>query len=198
VRQFSLRAIVLGVLAALAPSAALAHVGVQTTDLVAGAIRPWINLESGLTLGGVTLWMTQDAPARDIEPFIGSGVCLSAGVLAGCWLKHPAPPWLIYLPALTVGSCVSLNVAPVNLVRLAGVGVVALLAGYVAGVDTAQDVKAPLFFAAGGLAGGLIIPLGFAALFADRGFRSLRIGMRILGSWIAAVSLMLLALRRRA
>jgi hypothetical protein len=44
------------------------------------------------------------------------------------------------------------------------------------------------------VAGGLVIPLSFAALFAEHGSGPVRAGMRILGSWVAAIGLMLSAL----
>jgi hypothetical protein len=47
------------------------------------------------------------------------------------------------------------------------------------------------------LAGGLVIPLGFAALVAERSSRWVQMSLRILGSWIAAVCMMLLALKLR-
>jgi hydrogenase/urease accessory protein HupE len=190
----ALRAIALGIFVALAPSAAEAHVGVQTVELLAGALHPWINLESGLTLCALTLWMTQDARSTDTGRFISNGLCVSAGVAIGWFLRIPAPAWLIYLVALGGGACVSLHFQPRRLPWLITLGSMALLAGYYAGVDAAPDIKIPLLFTAGALAGGLVIPLGVAALIAERRSHSLQIGMRILGSWIAAISLMLLAL----
>ena len=139
--------------------------------------------------------MTQGARSTDVAPFISNGVCVSAGVAVGCWLRIPAPPWLIYLAALVAGGCVGLHFVPRPLPRLTALGSMAFLAGYFAGVDAAPDIKTPLFFTAGALAGGLVVPLGFGALVAGRNSRPLQIGLRILGSWIAAISLMLLALK---
>jgi hydrogenase/urease accessory protein HupE len=195
-KHAALRMAALGLFVALTPAAAEAHVGVQTVELLSGALHPWLNLESGLTLCAVTLWMTQGARLTDLEPFICTGVCVSAGVGAGWWLEIPAPLWLIHLVALVAGGCASLDVVPRSLFRLAAPGSMALLAGYYAGVDAAPDIRTPMLFMGGALAGGLVIPLGFGALLAGRNSPWIRIGLRILGSWIVAICLMLLALNR--
>jgi hydrogenase/urease accessory protein HupE len=188
----------LGLVLAIAAPAAEAHVGVQTVALLAGAMHPWINLDSGLTLCALTLWMTQGARLTDVEPFLVSGACLAAGVAVGSWLAIPSPTALPYLLALAAGGCVSLDLAPRPPLRFVAVGLFALLAGYFAGADAAADVTAPELFACGALAGGLVIPLGVAALLAGRPSRWLRVALRIVGSWIAAIGLMVLALRLRS
>jgi hypothetical protein len=93
-----------------------------------------------------------------------------------------APPWLINLSTLLAGGCAALEFAPRPRVKVAMLGSMVLLAEYFAGVDASPDIKTPLFFAAGALAGGLIIPLSFAAVVAGRGSRWLHIGLRIVGS----------------
>jgi hydrogenase/urease accessory protein HupE len=77
------------------------------------------------------------------------------------------------------------------------VGSMALAAGYSAGVDAAADIRSPVFFVLGALVGSLVILLGFAALFVECDTPAVRVGLRILGSWIAAISLMLFALKLR-
>lgn len=186
-----------GALVVLVPSAAVAHVGVQTIELLAGALHPWMNLESGLTLAALALWMAQGARSTDVAPFLGIALCVAAGVAIGDSLASPAPPWLIHLVALAAGSCVSLGFAPRSRFKVVACGAMALAAGYVAGVDAAADVRSPWFFAAGVFAGGLVVPLAVAALIVEREAGWIRIAVRILGSWIAAVSLMLLALKLR-
>jgi hydrogenase/urease accessory protein HupE len=187
----------LAILLALAPSVSAAHVGVQTVELLAGALHPWINLESGLVLCALTLWLTQCARSTDVAPFVVTSACVAAGVAIGWWLRVQDPSWLIYLVAFVAGGCVTCNFVLSPLARLAIVGSMALLASYSAGVDAASDIKNPVFFIMGALVGSLVIFLSFAALFVERDSRAVRIGFRILGSWIAAISLMLFALKLR-
>jgi hydrogenase/urease accessory protein HupE len=181
----------------LLPTIAQAHVGVQTVDLLAGALHPWINLDSALLLIGLSLWLVQPATSTDIKPFVINGLALAAGVASGLFLRIPAPLWLIYCVALAAGLCVSLHVKQRSLPWLIALGWAALLAGYYAGVDAAADVKTPLVFLLGSLAGGFVVPLSIAVILGERRSGAVQIGMRILGSWIAAISLMLLALRLR-
>jgi hydrogenase/urease accessory protein HupE len=196
-RSPAVSAIVIAIFLALAPSVSTAHVGVQTVELLAGALHPWINLESGLVLCALTLWMTQCARSTDIAPFVVTSACVAAGVAIGWWLRVPEPSWLIYLVAFVAGGCVSCHFVLSPFGRLAIVGSMALLASYSAGVDAASDIKNPVFFIVGALVGSLVIFLSFAALIVEHDSRAVRVGFRILGSWVAAVSLMLFALKFR-
>jgi hypothetical protein len=196
-RSPALSAIVLSIFLALAPFVSSAHVAVQTVELLAGALHPWINLESGLVLCALTLWMMQCARSTDIAPFVVTSGCVAGGVAIGWWLRVQEPSWLIYLVAFAAGGFVSCNLMLSPLARLATVGSMALLASYSAGVDAASDIKNPAFFIAGALVGSLVTFLSFAALFVEHDSRAVRVGIRILGSWVAAVSLMLFALKVR-
>jgi hydrogenase/urease accessory protein HupE len=192
------RGTVLVLATALLSPAAQAHVGVQTVELLAGALHPWINLESALALVALSLWLAQGTTSTDIKPFVTNGLCLAAGIAVGLFLRMPAPPWLIYCVALAAGVRVSLRVKPRPLPWLIAVGWTALLAGYYAGVDAAPDIKTPLVFLLGALAGSFVVPLSIAVVLGARRSRAVQTAIRILGSWIAAISLMMLALRFRA
>jgi hydrogenase/urease accessory protein HupE len=179
------------------PPAAQAHVGVQTVELLAGALHPWINLESGLPLAGLSLWLAQAATLDDTRPFVITGLCISLGAALGWFVRVPAPPWLITCATLGIGLCLTLRIKLRLLPWLTALALAASLAGYCAGVDAAPDIRTPLIFFLGVLAGGLVVPLTVAVALGGRGIRAIDIGIRILGSWLAAASLMLLALGMR-
>ncbi len=193
------RRIFLALTAALLPAAAQAHVGVQIVALIAGALHPWINLDSALLLTGLSLWLAQTATSTDNKYFVIVGLALTTGVAGGLFVQLAAPLWLIYGVALGAGLCVSFNFKPRPIPWpipwLIALGAAALLAGYYAGADAAADVAAPTMFLLGVLASGLVVPLSIAVLLGERRSRIMQIGIRILGSWLSAISLMLLALR---
>ena len=191
------RSTFLALTTAILPTVAQAHVGVQAVELVAGALHPWINIESALVLAGLLLWLAQNATSTDNKPFVVHGLALAMGVAGGLFLRIPTPPWLIYSIALGSGLCVSCRLMPRPIPGLIAVGSAALLAGYYAGADAASDVKAPLVFLLGAMAGGFAIPLSIAVLLGERRSRTVQIGIRVLGSWLSAVSLMLFVLRLR-
>ena len=196
-RSISLGGVLAGVLIALAPAVAEAHVAVQTLELFAGALHPWMNLESGLTLSGLTLWLAQAARPTDLVPFVASGGCVLAGVALGLWMDVPGPPPFAYGIALVAGSLPCLNLKIPRRAGLLALGSMASIAGYLAGVDAASDAQTPLYFLAGAFSGALVLPLSVAALVANCDWSPVRIGVRVLGSWISAISLMLLALTLR-
>lgn len=189
--------LVLGRLIALAPPVAEAHVAVQTLALLAGALHPWMNVESGLTLVGLTLWAVQGARRTELTPFVTFATCVAAGVALGLWINAPAPSLVAYLLALAAGLLTSLNWRVPPLIKLLMLGSMESLAGYLAGVDAAPDVLTPVYFAAGTFSGSLVVPLSVASLLAGRDWALVGIGLRVLGSWIGAISLMLLAPKLR-
>jgi len=67
----------------------------------------------------------------------------------------------------------------------------ALCAGFVAGADAAVDVRTPSNFVTGALAGGLVVPLTVASLLTGRATAAAHIGPRVVGSWIAAIGLVM-------
>jgi hydrogenase/urease accessory protein HupE len=182
-------------MAAILPAAAQAHVAVETIELLAGALHPWINLDSALILVGLSLWLTQSATATEIRPFVVLGLALAAGVASGLVLRVNAPLWLISLMALAVGLCVGLQLKPILAIRTSSAGSLAAAAGYYAGIDAAPDVMSPLAFTAGALAGAFVLPLALMIVVGERRSRALQTGIRIIGSWLAAIGLMLFALR---
>ena len=179
------------------PSLAGAHVSVQTTELIAGGLHPWINLDSALVLVGLTLWLAQSATSTELRPSLVMGLAVAAGMAGGLFSNAMPPPALISGIALLVGLGVALRLQPALFARAFTTGCLAAVAGYYAGIDAAPDVQSPLAFTAGALGGALVVPLAAGILLGERDSRVIRTGIRVIGSWLAAVGLMLCALRLR-
>ena len=163
-------------------------------EFFGGMIHPWINLESALILFALSLWVAQWLEQGDLLPLgiLAGGVSVGAGL--GICLQLPPLPWVAFLLAMTCGLSVAANLSFHRTLAVAALMVVTLYAGYVAGVDAAPDVNKPLLFLGGVLVGGFVIPLFVVGGLANRKEKWIQIGIRIVGSWIAAVGLMLLAL----
>ena len=182
-------------IALLLPPVAEAHVAVQTYALLAGALHPWINQDSALLLAAVTLWIAQRARSSEISYWVANAVALSAGVGAGLAVGVAGPAWLSYAATVVVAVAVSARLLPPAVVWRALLALAALLAGYYAGVDAAAAVPSVAVFVLGVLAGGFVFPLSVAVLLANQQVRLVQVGTRVLGSWLAAIGLMLCALR---
>jgi hydrogenase/urease accessory protein HupE len=183
---------------ALLPAIAQAHVDAKSFQLVAGVVHPWANLDSGFTLAALVLWLCQAVKATDLLPFILIAAGLVIGNGAGIFLARSTEPLPIELVTLALALSVTFRYLPARRVWIAGLTFAAFLSGWYAGCDAARDITSPTLFLIGVLSGGLIIPLSTAALMAERGSALLRVSARVLGSWIAAIDLMLLALRLKA
>lgn len=181
----------------LLPGTAGAHVSVQTVELLAGGLHPWINLDSALVLAGLALWLSQSATSTELRPYLVMGVAVAAGMGGGLLSGATPPPALVSGIALLVGLAVALRLQPALFARMFTTGCLAAVAGYYAGIDAAPDVRSPLAFSAGALAGGMVVSLSAGILLGERQSRVIRTGVRIIGSWLAAVALMLCALRLR-
>jgi hydrogenase/urease accessory protein HupE len=184
--------------AAMLPNIAQAHVDAKSFQLIAGVVHPWINLDSGFTLAALVLWLCQAVKATDLLPFILIAAGLVCGDGAGIFLAGSTEPLPIEIVTLALALSVTFRYLPARPVWIMGLTFAAFLSGWYAGCDAARDITSPTLFLIGVLSGGLIIPLSTAMLMAERRSAMLHVGARVLGSWIATIDLMLLALRLKA
>jgi hydrogenase/urease accessory protein HupE len=198
-RRYAFRyALILSLSGVLLPAIAQAHVDAKSFQLIAGIVHPWINLDSGFTLVALVLWLCQAVKATDLIPFILIAAGLVTGDGVGIFLGTSTEPLPIEIVTLALALCVTLSYLPTRRVWIAVLTFAAFLSGCYAGCDAARDITSPTLFLVGVLSGGLIFPLSAGVLMAERTSVMLRVSVRILGSWIVAIDLMLLALRLRA
>ncbi len=186
--------------AALSPvllwsAGAHAHVGTQAVAVVAGALHPWLTPACALILAALVLWQCQIAASTDLAPFGWFAASLAAGVALGLLTPVNPTPSLADLLAVSLALCVTLAWRPPRALWYSTHVAAAMFAGIVAGADAAGEVESPTLFVAGVFAGGLVVPLTVALALVERSSPVAKIGMRVAGSWLAAIALIAMALR---
>ena len=182
----------------VAPTAVSAHMMFNSDEFYGGAAHPWINLESSLLLITACLWLVQWNRLGDPRPLIAFSTALISGTAVGALLHLPLPPPVLgYSLVMLAGLLVA---GKLKIRRNASVSIVFVLcfyAGMTAGADAAVDVKSPLLFLSGVSIGAVLVPLIIAGMLVDRKSSLVIVGIRIVGSWVAAIGLMLLAFSLR-
>lgn len=194
----TITATVAAVLAAVVPASASAHMLWNTHAFYGAAADPWVFLESSLLLVAVCLWLAQWIPLGEIKPFITFSAALIVGSGTGALLHLHLPlaaPG--YGLAVLAGLLVAGNVKIGRKASLASVLIFCFYAGLNAGSDAAVDVRDPFIFLCGVTLSATVIPVIITGLLVDRKSPLVNVGIRIVGSWVAAIGLMLLAFSLR-
>lgn len=169
----------------------------------AGAAHPFLAVEHLLLLlaAGMLLGRARrdQGPRAARAPLWGLAAGLAAGLLVGA--TGVQPRWLaelaLALAMLAGGALAAGTLRPPQAVALAA----GLVAGLVVGLDTGVPAQAGGIAAlapyAGVFAGVFLIVLNMMALGSVAVRPPFTIALRIAGSWIAAVALMVLALQLR-
>jgi urease accessory protein len=191
------RAIAAGVLASVSiavPGSALAHSGVDMGDFYAGLTQPVFHWELLLLALAAGLWASQADDPDNVRLPVAFLVATLLGAAVGLWgPATTASFWPVRLEALVLGLLVAVRL---RLAKVAiGLGALAgVTYGWVAAVGEAPDVGKPIPYALG-LVAGVFVLFGWVLAFTDR-FRAfwVDIAVRVLGSWIATISLLVSAL----
>lgn len=193
-----MRVLLLAVLAALSPGIAHAHlVGLAFGDFYAGSLHLMLAPEHIAAMLIVGLIGAQQTLAVARMGLIG----LPAGLILGCLL---AWSWNSGLPtdpaiaaSLAIGGAVGifalrLSALPMLLIASA----MGAIHGYANGVSAAEaPVDTFLYLSGIATAGAVLGTLGLAVATALMGWQSwIRLGSRVLSSWVATVGVMMLGL----
>jgi urease accessory protein len=183
------------------PAEAQAHMTAPGMgDFISGVLHPWMTPTHLLILLALGLWLGQHVPLRVGLP-LKTFVPMSAVALALTttqWITVVPPPFLIAI-ALAAAIIVALE-ARLSTALGATLFVVAALAiGSDSGVETGTPftVFKTLLGTWFSLSLGLINIGYYVSLAAERKKQWIGIGIRVLGSWIVAVSLLMLAFSLR-
>lgn len=182
------------VLVLVAAEPAWAHMQFQSAVFYGGMLHAWITPDSALLLVALSAWASLATDA-ELLPYVTLTLGLTAGVAAG--LLGPVPVFQPVAGVVTVAVGLLLA-TQTRLSRAGGVGVTlvaAVVAGLAAGADAAGDVKESALFMAGEAIGAFVFPLAISGALMDRQTRLVVLGLRIVGSWIAAIGLILFAFR---
>jgi hydrogenase/urease accessory protein HupE len=177
------------------PTAALAHGSMKAGDFYGGLSQPIFHPESLLPLLAVLLWSVQASDtARPRVPIVFALATAAGSVLATAGVELAPAAWVARAGALALGLLVAARVPADERVATPIAVAIGVAAGHVAAWPDRADLVRPWLFAAG-LGTGVLIAWGWLGSFVLR-FRAFwaQVALRILGSWIATVTLLVSAL----
>lgn len=181
-------------LVAITPAHARAHSGVDMGDFYAGLTQAVFHWELLLLALAAGLWASQADDPDNVRIPVAFLVATAVGAAAGLWGPTQVPSfWPVRIEALVLGLLVAIRL------RLSKVAIVVaalggVTYGWVAAAGEAPDVGKPIPYALG-LVAGVFVLFGWVLAFTDR-FRAfwVDVAVRVVGSWIATISLLVSAL----
>lgn len=168
-------------------------------EYASGFLHPFTTPAHGLVLLALGLWLGQRAPLRIKEPaavfaaVAALGLVLTATTHSGA--LHPA---VLIGIGLWIGACVATAVPVPLWVKLVVCGVAALALGLDSGVDPGTPPSSAVKILPATWV-GLVLCVVNAAFYVSLlpAARPAQIGVRIAGSWIVAIAVLLLAFALR-
>jgi hydrogenase/urease accessory protein HupE len=177
------------------PEASLAHTPIQGIhNFYNGLLHPVLVPAHLLLLVAVGLFLGRQG-AKAIQPALGVFVFSTVAGLTAAWFSIASENEAFIL---ALSAVIGLVIAIAPKVALFWCGVIALLAGFLLGIDSAQEAlsgKDKLVTLLGSGVAIYLLVLYLMALadhFNEKAWQ--KIGIRIVGSWVAASSLLVLAL----
>lgn len=177
---------------------ARAHMNADVGDFYQGLLQPFLHLEFLGSALAIALWSTQQAERAALSICAGFGLCVGIGS-AAAWLgaEGTATVWAPRLCMLVVGVLVAARARPPAVAGAALAGLIGLAQGHAATASDREVIARPVLWTVGLAVGAGL--LGAYANAATQRFRAfwVQVGVRVLGSWIAAVGLMVSVLAVR-
>lgn len=176
------------------PAEALAHGSIAIGDFYAGLIHPVSHpeqalavLAAGLLVGQMTAGLSWPAA----RTFFAS--VLVGSVLGLLNLRLPWSSVIVTLSLVVLGSLVALRVELPGKLTAGVCLFFGLAVGYANGTQMLANLKMPVFYV-----GGLMVCVGLMLLYSAQVVRRFRaswsqVGVRVIGSWIAAAGVLMLA-----
>jgi urease accessory protein len=178
-----------------AATPALAHsVSKRFGDFYGGMLHPLTALEHLLPILGLSLLAGQQGP-RDARCVL---LLFPAGLLAGAvFAGYVEPVWFIIWFNRLSFIAVGLLVAAATRLPLSVLGTTAFVLGLSHGVENTADVAPSIamhLFVPGAVVTGIAMVAIFAAIAVSLAVPWQRIAIRVLGSWIAAIGILVIGL----
>jgi urease accessory protein len=177
------------------PEVSLAHSPIQGIgNFYNGLLHPVLVPAHLLLLVAMGLFLGQQG-SKVIQPALGVFVFATAAGLTASWFSIAGETETLIL---VLSAAIGLVIAVAPKVALLWCGVIALLAGLLLGIDSAQEAlsgkdKFLTLFGSGVAIYFLVLyPMALADYINNKAWQ--KIGIRIVGSWVAASSLLVLAL----
>lgn len=189
------RLAVVCLLVLVVPEASLAHTPIQGIgNFYNGLLHPVLVPAHLLLLVAVGLFFGQQG-SKAIQPAVGVFAFATVAGLTAAWFSITGETETFIL---VLSAVIGLVIAMAPKVALLWYGVIALLAGFLLGIDSAQEAlsgkdKLVTLFGSGVAIYLLVLyPMALAIYSNNKAWQ--KIGIRIVGSWVAASSLLVLAL----
>lgn len=179
----------------LHPAPALAHGSLAVGDFYTGMLHPLLHFDTLLPLLALALWAGQlGGPQAWRLPLAFSAAAL-LGAVAGVLEVEPwLGRWLLRLSMLVLGLMVAASGRLPAWLAMALVCLFGVEQGQANTYDPEQEIERPLLFLAGlGSSIGLVLFHVVTRVVRYQAFW-VQIGVRVLGSWIAATGLLVLVL----
>lgn len=188
-------------LAVALPASAQAHTTLKgMNDFWNGAFHPLLTPAHALLLLGLGLWLGQQVPLRLGWPVRGFLVFAAVGLaLTTAGFLPGVPSAVLAALALGVGALVALEKPLPVLARSVVFAAAALAVGLDSGVETGGAVKVAMTLLGTwtALTVGLLNLAFYASMATETRRKWLHIGLRVVGSWIVAITVLILAFSLR-
>ena len=180
------------------PTEALAHGSIAIGDFYSGLLHPVSHTEQALAIVALGLLAGQMSAGLSWPTARAFVLSVLAGSLLG--LLNLGLPWsslIVTLSLVALGALVAMRLE-LSAKLTAGLALFfGLSVGYENGSQMLADLKMPVFYV-----GGLVVSVGLLLLYSVQVVRRFRafwfqVGVRVIGSWIAAVGMLMLALQAR-
>jgi urease accessory protein len=182
-------------LALLLPSIGRAHANPSMGFFYGGLLQPFYHLESLLLLIAMALRSAQFRSAEHaLLPLVFGAACLVGAALGLVGMGWSLPPWFVGAAALTVALGVVARLPLPPHPSLAAAALLGLVQGQFAAFEDRSSIPRPILYALGIGVAPLVLA-GAAEALAQRFPGPVgQIALRVGGSWIAAVALLVVAL----
>ncbi len=178
------------------PLTAWGHIGFAANDLYTGMLHPLLHFATLLPLLTFALWLSQQNKSE--LPFLVTAFLLAciAGAILGLLLpKIPDLQPVLLLLAILTGILVAINRSPFLWMSI----ILTALIGLSEGIDNVAQVRAdladPLLYITGLLLAVGLLPMHITGLLHGREQLWIRMGVRVVSSWIITTSALALALQ---
>lgn len=189
---FARRAAWLVAAVAFTAEPALAHGNMAIGEFYSGALQSLLHFDALLPLLALALWAAQlGEPSLWHIPLacLAAGVLGSAAATAGFALPGATAAGSFLMLALGLLVAANLRVAAPAAIAIAAV--VGLQHGYAGTLGEEAAARRPLLYAVGLLAGTGLLLLHIENIAMRARAFWMQIGMRVIGSWIAAIGLLI-------
>lgn len=174
------------------PLPASAHGSLAAGDFYTGLLQPVFHLDALLPLVALALWSTQlDESEAWRVPAVFIGAALVGGAAAILGFKVQAAAWAPQTAMLVLGLLVATSLSPPKIIILALAVTGGLAHGYAGLVNEQGTIQRPILYLLGACAGVGLLCFHLESLVLR--FRTfwMRISVRVAGSWIAAIGLLI-------